>query len=95
MEIIDLVRSARVDDPIWGELPGIEACLRRLYGFISYDANGVRFPGILTAAHGAAYLPILREAIREHARRLSTHRKTDLAHTCGILMMLDGILSVS
>lgn len=92
---INLVRSASRDDPLWAELPELEASIRRLYGFVTYNADGIGFPGILATINGGAYITRLQYRLLEHQTRLATSRTTDIAYTCGIMRSLTDILAVT
>lgn len=89
------VRSATSEDPIWGELPGLVASIRRLYGLVTYNADGIGFPAILESIDGKAYITSLRYRFLDHQSPLVTNRITEIAYTCGIIPILGNLVAVS
>lgn len=88
-------RKGKENDPCWAELAGIDACFRRFYGFLTYNAGGITFPEIATTTKGRKYLVDLHKTSARHSKLISTERTEEVMYNCGVVTSLHHMVQVS
>lgn len=89
--ISTLVSRASASDPVWAELPDIEALYRRFYGFLAYGAGGISYPAVGTTQLGREYLADMRSKLQAHDLKLDRTLPTTIAKTCDIAIIVQDL----